>query len=168
MSESADDNFAMTSDISRWYVVFWPARFPGARIWTLDFWREPWAVGGYRHVSAFGFSPGANAWVHFDPTPAGISLRMVKNGPDADDLISALINGTDVVKINAKKAPLGPIRFAFRGPFTCVTIIKHLIGCDSGAFTPSALKAYLSRTQLECRDALQQCPGSESGESTSP
>lgn len=120
-------------DIRRWYVIFWPktkARFP-SREW-LDEW---WAWGGYRHVSAFGYSPRADVWVHFNPQPSGIEMVFVNEGQDAQDLLAVLLQCGDVICVEAQRSS----QFLRRGPFTCVSAVSHLIGVN-GALTPWGLR----------------------------
>lgn len=130
-------------DVDRWYVVFWHGK------WSL---REPWAIGGYRHVSAFAYVRSSQCWIHINPDREGLSIISEPDGPDANYMIAELISVGDVVAVSSEweKSHLG------LGPTTCVTIIKHLIGTKSGALTPAGLKKYLLRNGQEKMNAPRE------------
>lgn len=134
------------SDVRSWYVAFW--RTTGAKPFTRDWMDEWWAWGGYRHVSAFGYSGAIDAWLHFNPQPSGIEIVAAREGDDAQFMISQILHSASVIKVERERSRI----FLRRGPFTCVSAVSHLVGIPGGALTPWGLKKKLLAFGTEIPD----------------
>lgn len=142
----------MISDVTKWFVVFWPKNPNGRSIFYREWWEDWWAIGGWRHVSAFGFSPTTGCWVFVNPQPNGLQILSMPDSDDLDDIIGPMLAYCSVIEVDAKPAKRYP-----RLPlFNCVSIIRHLIGSGGGALSPWGLRTYLLRT---CKEVSHELPG---------
>lgn len=140
----------MNGDIGKWFVVFWPKNPNGRSIFHREWWEDWWALGGWRHVSAFGYSASSGCWIFVNPQPDGLHLRSVPDGDDANDIIASMLTYCSVVEVDARPAR----RYPRLSPFNCVSIIAHLIGGARGALSPWGLRTYLLRTCKEVSHGL--------------
>lgn len=109
-----------------WYVAF----HTGIRYWWQRF-----LPGKYKHVGAFAYIAALDLWVVYDLWPARTRILLVPHCARAEILIAEHTIDADIVKFRrtADRARL-PIAL-----FSCVSAVKHLLGLQSVAFSPSGL-----------------------------
>jgi hypothetical protein len=111
------------------------------RVWTLVFcksatskWVQRLVPGKYKHVRAYAYLPAAKAWLFYDVTMIGTSIRLA---PDTDETVRTIIypftKDADLLSIKHQGPTRWPPLFGF-----CVPAIKHLIGLNSGALLVDA------------------------------
>lgn len=88
----------------------------------------------YKHVSAAGYVPEADAWMFVDVCFDRTRL-IVTRGADARRVMAELWGDADLIGIDAQPAGSS----CYRLGFWCVPAIKHLIGLRSYAMLPDAL-----------------------------
>lgn len=88
----------------------------------------------YKHVSAAGYVPEADAWVFVDVCFDRTNL-VVTRGADVKRVMAELWGDADLIGIDAQ--PRGSN--GYRLGFWCVPAVKHLIGLRSSALLPGAL-----------------------------
>jgi hypothetical protein len=112
----------------QWFVCF-------SREKSAAWWVRALAWGRYDHVRAFAAIGGMNLWVFYDVNLAGVTLRVAREGEAAQRLIADWIAGADVLHV-ARRPAAGLPRWPV---FSCVTMIKHLVGLPGGALRPDRL-----------------------------
>lgn len=120
-------NWVNDDDIKSWYVVFHRSK------------GEWWALGGYRHVSCFGYSPGANCWVHVNPDHRKQNTVLIPNTEYMDMAIAGLSQIGSVVRVPANR----PERNGLFRLMTCVSVVSHTIGHRHRALTPWGFRRHL-------------------------
>ena len=98
------------------------------------------AFGDLKHVSAFGYCPGFDAWVIYDVTWSGTRVRLVRNDQAGQQAIIDMTRGCEMMKVeHAGQTPT----FTSRIGFYCVSSVKHLLGLRCVAVTPTQLYRFL-------------------------
>lgn len=146
------------------------------RVWTLVFcksatskWVQRLVPGKYKHVRAYAYLPAAKAWLFYDVTMIGTSIRLA---PDTDETVRTIIYpftlDADLVSIKHQGPTRWPPLFGF-----CVPAIKHLIGLNSGALLVDALfrdclkaggQAFGHSDPAICSAGAGPCAGDPAGE----
>lgn len=114
---------------TEWFIAF--------RAETTSFWVRFLTFGHWKHVACFGYVPGADVWVFFEPGLNAIALRVVPDGA-ADGEISEMIDGATVVKLTV---PLVRSRRRWRPLFLCTVAVAQLTGARSCALRPDRFLA---------------------------
>lgn len=113
---------------TRWLLVF----NHKAETW----WSRLAACGRLKHVRAFGYVAGSDAYVFFDPQFEGMSIQIAR-GDGARRLMVEWCQEADVLRWDRRATP--GHRFRCWMPLLCTTAIAHLIGLPFTALRPDAL-----------------------------
>jgi hypothetical protein len=110
--------------LKHWYVCFSDAKrmAPG----------QKYLKKGFRHVKAFGFDPGANVWIIFDPGWEGISLRAISDTEQVQRLIAKAYSQGPVLYVETGNDKIWKPRWFM----VCSSEICHLVGMDLFVHTP--------------------------------
>lgn len=112
---------------------------PDSGPWWLRLWKKRWAKPGFHHVSLAGFDPDGSAWIIIEAHKWGIECRAK----------SALYGFEDILTEHRPTTWL-PVRRSrsldettTRGPITCVSVVKAVLGERCRAITPYQLYRHL-------------------------
>lgn len=125
MAGGGDDFVAIEPSV--WYLVFY--EHSSAR------WVDWLAWGRFKHVSAIGFLPDQQAWVHYEVGLTRTRIGVFPAGRGADIYITRLRERSVVLAVPAGE---GRTRWARVG-FWCVPAMAHLIGLKRLFWRPDAL-----------------------------
>jgi hypothetical protein len=109
-----------------WNVVFWPSESRLARIF----------LGRFKHVSAFTYIAGFQAWIMLDNQWGGTRVSLFAHPAG---FVPAL-KGTTIVKFDRRFVPIAMMS---RLGTYCVPAVKQLLGLSCVAATPDGLYRYL-------------------------
>lgn len=136
------------------WLVFFCGGGPRGGWW--DWFLRP----GFRHVVAVRLVWELRAWVIFDPSRDRTDIRLVANGPAADEAIGRLMaSATAVVRMTAldERGMGAPV-------FGCVAAIKALLGIRScRALGPHGLYRQLLARGAEVIEVTREPIGPERG-----
>jgi len=141
---------ALISEPTEWFVVF--SRSSTSRLLSFI------AFGELKHVCAFGYCPGFDAWIVYDVTWPGTRVRLVRNDQTGQQAIIDMTRGCEMLKIaHAGQTP----SLSSRLGFYCVSSVKHLLGLRCVAATPGQLYRYLRKSgaTLICEHGPTTAPG---------
>lgn len=128
-------DLARIAEPAEWFLVF--HRTSTSRLLSFI------AFGELKHVSAFGYCAGFDAWIVYDVTWKGTRVRLVRNDAAGQQAIIDMTRGCDMLKIaHAGQLPSWSSRIGFY----CVSSVKHLLGLRCVAITPTQLYRYLRKT----------------------
>lgn len=115
-----------------WFIVF----HRSASSW----WLETLAWGRYKHVSAFAYVTGFDAWIFLDAEWKGLRIVFSRH-ETARRQIAKYSELCDIVKFRRTGETMA---LNSRLGFHCVTTIKHLLGIRArGTLQPTGLYRYL-------------------------
>jgi hypothetical protein len=89
--------------------------------------------GRYKHVSAFGYARGADAWIFVEPGITGTKLMVEREGPRSKPMIDHYLDGADWLLLPVSGA--SPPVLSFLAGW-CVPTIARLVGRGYGALSP--------------------------------
>jgi hypothetical protein len=110
------------------------------RPWSGDGW--PWWLAwlgrvmkrGYGHVSILFWDPDGRAWAYVEPCAGGIAVQAASGELGWSEVLE--IYGCDATIAVPLTLPRPAPGLRLRGFYTCVTIVKAVIGDDGWAVTP--------------------------------
>jgi len=117
---------------SEWFVIF--------RRECETHWVHRFCPGEHKHVQALGWIPALQAWLWFNPTWAGLELKVIPDGEDAHRAFGPLLDTATVVRVPAQHVdrPAGRWLGAW-----CVPLVANAIGVRAGAVSPDGFLATL-------------------------
>src|ERR1700694_4615256 len=130
-------NHLIGAEPDEWFVVFHTK--------TSGRWLRILACGRFKHVSAFAYCAGFNAWLLYDTQLSGTRLMLLNHGDVAKGMIAAYAEDCVIVKIT-KRPLLKRLGLSSRLFFYCVPSIKSLIGVRCAAIFPDALYRHIIRS----------------------
>jgi hypothetical protein len=126
-----------------------------ARRWTVVFHRKAEnrffsaiALGRFKHVSALAWIPELQQWWVYDVGFRRTRLKVLEEGPTAQQIIYAITKGNATVTIDVRDEGLPWFRL---GMF-CTTAVAHLLGLRCSALRPDALYRHLVASGGVVRD----------------
>lgn len=91
---------------------------------------------GYHHVMAMFYDPDGDAWLVLDPIFGGLQCRALTDSPSLTVQLLAAYPCTAwaMVRLDRHAYPV-----CTRGPLTCVSVVKALLGLRGWSLTPYQL-----------------------------
>jgi hypothetical protein len=136
-------------------VIFQPGHdWPGAPWW----WRiaKRYMQPGFGHVMVCFYDPDGDAWCIIDPVYGGIQARAIAcGGRLLTGRILADYPGTAWAVIRRDRAVCPPL---VRGPLTCVSVVKAVLGLGGRSWTPWQLHQQIEgmrREEAESAEATE-------------
>jgi hypothetical protein len=115
------------------------------------------ALGHFKHVSALAWIPELSQWWVYDVGFRRTSLKVLVDGPAAQQIVAAIIKGNATITIDVQN----DLPWMRLGMF-CTTAVSHLIGVRCGCLRPDALYRKLIASGGVLRD--DECrPATNSG-----
>jgi hypothetical protein len=106
----------ISQEVTEWLVIFYP--FSGT-------WFGRLVPGRFKHVALAAYVPGTRVWVFRDVCFSSEKLFVMPDGDEALAIMEEWTRGATVLKFTARDAG-APL--VFRGPLTCVSTTRHLLG----------------------------------------
>lgn len=122
-------------------VIFQPGHaWPGAPWW----WRiiKRWFKPGYGHVLVLYYDPDGDAWLVLNPVYGGIQARAIAGSRTLTGHVLKDYPGTTWRMVRRDRAICPPL---VRGPLTCVSVVKAVLGMGGRAWTPWQLCRAIDR-----------------------
>lgn len=115
------------------------------------------AMGHFKHVSALAWVPELGQWWVYDVGFRRTHLKVLVDGPSAQQIVAAIIKGNATVTIDVQDN----LPWMRLGLF-CTTAVSHLIGVRCAALRPDALyRKLIASGGIVRDDALR--PATDSG-----
>jgi len=110
--------------LKHWYVCFADSE-------TLC-WGQKYLKKGFRHVRAFGYDPGTNVWIVFDPAWEAIMLRTIDDPKRVEEMIKKAYKAGPILYVTTQHETIWKPRWFM----VCSSQICHLLGMDLFVHTP--------------------------------
>jgi hypothetical protein len=115
------------SEIIDWIVCFYP---------DSPVWYGRLVPGQFKHVAIFAYVKGVDAWIFQEVIFSHARTVVIPNNKKGLDVLDDLVYGAD--KLRVVREAGAPV--IFRGPLTCVSFAKHMVGAKSAsALRPDGL-----------------------------
>lgn len=145
-------DLALVGEPVEWFIVFHRKSMNRLLGWL--------AMGEFKHVSAFGYCPGFKCWLIYDVTWSGTRIKLLPHNEFGKAAIGLWTQDCYIMKLpRADKVP----HLTSRIGFTCVNAVKHLIGLQCVATTPSQLYRHILRIGGELISGPARHPAAPGG-----
>ena len=123
-------------DITEWMLAFYPYS---------PTWYGRLVPGRFKHVALASFSARCDTWIFQEVCFSGVRTVLLPGAKSSCDMLGDLMSGCAVLKVSARSG--APV--VVRGPLTCVSFAKHVIGASCVAASPTGLYFALIRQGAE-------------------
>lgn len=123
--------------------VEWHVFFADADVKSLPWWFKWFTKPGMRHVFAMSCTE-EGIWIVVDPSWKGTQVLAATPLPE-EEILQELYRIRPWTKRYRVRARIGPEPVRKRALYTCVEVVRHLLGIQDLVYTPAQLEKVLVR-----------------------